>query len=134
MGTNYYWREQQCKSCKRYAEVHVGKSSAGWCFLFRIHEHRLMAEDNPEWGYDPESPFGYPVLSRDDWRGVFTSRTGALFDEYGQEVTDPLAWLDGLEAPDAEQIRLEDARMRSWHSEPYQRDPEGFRTQTREFS
>jgi len=34
MGTNYYARYNECKHCKRYDEIHIGKSSAGWKFGF----------------------------------------------------------------------------------------------------
>lgn len=134
MGTNYYWRDQPCAGCGRYEQLHVGKSSAGWCFLFRIYEHRLESEEHPEWGYGPESPLGFPVLSRSDWRSVFTGRPGELWDEYGRKVPDPVEWIDALAAPTAAAVQVEDDRMRSWGSKPYGRDPEGFRTETREFS
>lgn len=34
MGTNYYAKENECKCCGRYDEVHVGKQSYGWAFIF----------------------------------------------------------------------------------------------------
>ena len=35
MGTNYYLRKPQCKKCGRgNEEIHLGKKSAGWKFLF----------------------------------------------------------------------------------------------------
>lgn len=78
-------------------------------------------------------------MSRADWRKVFTERSGRLFDEYDREETDPVGWLDGLQAPDAEQIANEDNP--EW-SGPYahtlrdrqHRDVEGFRFSAYEFS
>ena len=34
MGTNYYLRYNLCSHCNRYEEIHIGKRSAGWKFLF----------------------------------------------------------------------------------------------------
>ena len=38
MGTNYYLYERPpCKECGRpYEAKHIGKSSAGWCFLLHV--------------------------------------------------------------------------------------------------
>jgi hypothetical protein len=41
MGTNYYAIIKECDSCKRNSELlHIGKSSAGWQFLFRLYEDK----------------------------------------------------------------------------------------------
>lgn len=90
MGTNYYWREKACGSCGRYNEFHVGKSSGTW----RAYPHELMDLDHPDWGYQPESPFGFPVLSLEDWRRVFKTHPGELWNEYRELIPDPLAWLE----------------------------------------
>jgi hypothetical protein len=39
MGTNYYWHEKPaCEECGRpHESIHIGKSSAGWCFSLHIH-------------------------------------------------------------------------------------------------
>lgn len=136
MGTNFYWRDSPCGTCGRYEEIHVGKRSAGWSFGFRAYPHRLMNAEHPDWGYDPESPFGFPVLSRVDWRRVFTERTGVLRDECGQDVVDPLAWLDELAAPDRAQQMREDMWRRSpdWYAEREWRDVEGFHFYAGEFA
>lgn len=36
MGTNYFLRVNNCKECGRYEEVHIGKKSFGWKFVFSI--------------------------------------------------------------------------------------------------
>ena len=38
MGTNYYLRYNFCPYCGRYDEVHIGKASAGWKFVFATQE------------------------------------------------------------------------------------------------
>lgn len=138
MGTNFYWHDRPCEHCNRYEEIHVGKNSGGWSFGFRAWPHRLQNENYPEWGYEPASPFGFPVESRADWRKIFTERPGELFDEYSRRVDDPVAWLDGLTPPDLAQRRKEDSP--AWRG-PYSgidsrdsRDAEGFRFYAGEFS
>lgn len=137
MGTNYSLRRNICTCCGRYDEIHVGKKSWGWSFGFRAYRHELLNVDHPEWGHEPESPLGFPVMSRADWRKVLTETPGELWDEYGEQVQgDPVAWLDEWEPPDAKQIATEEANT---HWPPYMtrtgwRDPDGFRFDDREFS
>lgn len=90
MGTNYYYRINNCTSCGRFEDIHVGKRSGTW----RAYPHKLQDKDHPEWGYDPESPFGFEVMSREDWRRVFTEIKGELWTEYKELIPDALAWLD----------------------------------------
>lgn len=139
MGTNFYWRDRPCGSCGRFDDIHVGKRSAGWSFGFRAYRHELLNPNHPAWGHSHVSPFGVPIRSRADWRTVFTTRTGALFDEYGKQISDPVMWLDGLIPPTPVQQRSEDSwerrgtyamidEQREW------RDVEGFRFYAGEFS
>lgn len=38
MGTNYYTKLNVCPTCKRLEqEVHIGKSSGGWRFMFQYN-------------------------------------------------------------------------------------------------
>lgn len=130
MGTNFYWHQTACPTCKRFDVLHVGKRSGGWSFGFRGYRHETE---------DAQSPTGFPVESRADWRKVFTEIPGRLVDEYGREEPDPLAWLDALEAPTLEQQRSEWSRERMgpfWQpDDPREwRDAEGFRFSNCEFS
>ena len=37
MGTNFYWIQDKCDHCDQQPEpIHIGKSSAGWCFLLHV--------------------------------------------------------------------------------------------------
>lgn len=139
MGTNYTWTFGACGHCGRSDEMHVGKSSAGWSFSFRAWPHRLWSEDHPEDGYDPASPVGFPVLSRADWRRVFTEHPGELRNEYGDAIPNPLEWLDKWQPPTAEQVAWEDTEYRRspfYRADPARewRDAEGFRFYAGEFS
>jgi len=70
MGTNYYWRpnSQACKECGHdpSEEIHIGKSSAGWCFALHVTDE---------------------IEELIDWRGVWRNGGGKIFDEYGREIT-----------------------------------------------
>lgn len=135
MGTNYYWHQQICDHCHRSDAVHVGKQSAGWSFGFRGWPHQLMNAEHPDWGFDPESPFGKPVMSRADWREIFAANpAGRLVSEYRTQIDDPLAWIDGLMVPDQQQIRNEEAMYGTYVFPADSRDAEGFRVTTTEFS
>lgn len=80
MGTNYYLRINACECCKRYDELHIGKSSAGWKFMF--HKIPEKAEDYSQW---------LELLLKGD-----------IYDEYGQYV--PLK--DFLERVDKKQREM----------------------------
>lgn len=70
MGTNYYWRSNPCPTCKHIAEeLHIGKSSAGWCFALQVFPDELDKPQNLE-----------------DWKRLFKSSEGDIFDEYGREI------------------------------------------------
>jgi hypothetical protein len=137
MGTNFFWLDSPCDHCGRYETIHVGKSSGGWTFSFRAYRHQLSDDEHPEWGYSHESPFGYPVLSRNDWRKVFDTRDGFLKNEYGTCILDPVKWVDALAGPTPEERYKEDQEIRRSifqlpaHEE--WRDAEGFRFKTVEF-
>lgn len=135
MGTNYYLRINNCEPCGRYDQIHVGKSSAGWSFGFRGHLHKLMNDQHPDWGYDHQSPFGYPITSRADWAKAFTDTNGHLYDEYGSHIPDPLTWLNNLTPPDDQQIAKEIRHGRErYRGRSDWDDPERFRFTADEFS
>ena len=49
MGTNYYLHRNVCAHCGRGDEaLHIGKSSAGWCFSLRVHPEEGI-HDLPDW-------------------------------------------------------------------------------------
>lgn len=71
MGTNYYVRtpacENACAHCSESQLIHLGKTSAGWRFLFQA---------NPEW--PREDAFTA-------WKKLAAS--GPIEDEYGHPLT-----------------------------------------------
>ena len=70
MGTNYYQRTDVCECCNRYKERHIGKSSAGWQFLFRGYK---SDKDMPK------------IISFEDWKKEL-QLNGKIFNEYEVEI------------------------------------------------
>jgi hypothetical protein len=75
MGTNYYLKtgNKITKTCdcgfehELDEELHIGKSSYGWKFILHIIPERGINE-------------------LEDWEELF--KTGKIFDEYGNEITE----------------------------------------------
>jgi len=76
MGTNYYLEPKPpCPYCGRhYDQIHIGKSSAGWCFSLHII---------PEKG----------INNLDDWIKLWTIKGSVITDEYGDTIS-PKEMLD----------------------------------------
>ena len=69
MGTNYYLYKNVCEHCGRGdGPIHIGKSSAGWCF-----------------GLHVDSEIG--VNSLDDWKCVWSQPGSVIKDEYGEVIS-----------------------------------------------
>jgi hypothetical protein len=66
MGTNYYLETNICPHCGRFEELHIGKSSAGWCFALHVYPNK-----------------GITTLA--DWIPLFA--TESIRDEYGGKVS-----------------------------------------------
>jgi hypothetical protein len=72
MGTNYYLRRDTCPHCGRSAEpLHIGKSSAGWCFSLHVD-----ADEG--------------INGLDDWKALWSAPNTKIMDEYGREVSPEL--------------------------------------------
>jgi|SRR5579859_5951866 len=69
MGTNYLWHTPACAACGRAdTPIHIGKSSAGWCFQLHIY---------------PES--GINELA--DWETLWAKKESWIEDQYGRRLT-----------------------------------------------
>lgn len=69
MGTNYYLHRDICPHCKRSGErLHIGKSSAGWCFSLHVD----AAEG---------------INSLADWQDLWSRQDSRIVDEYGDELS-----------------------------------------------
>lgn len=77
MGTNYYLHEKVCEHCGRSDErLHIGKSSAGWCFSLHV-----IPEENLE--------------SLEEWVARLSKPGCKIVDECGEAVT-PEEMLDTI--------------------------------------
>lgn len=85
MGTNFYLKKAAvpaCSHCGRDEEpadewLHIGKSSAGWCFALRVY---------PELNEDNARKLGISAINDlPDWIPLF-ERYG-IVDEYGRDVS-----------------------------------------------
>ena len=75
MGTNYYLEHKVCESCGKSEErEHIGKSSAGWKFLFQSTTTIKTFRDWQEKIYN------------------HIENGGKLVDEYGREHTQTYFW------------------------------------------
>lgn len=78
MGTNYYAKVNVCPNCKKEdREIHLGKSSGGWKFMFRAHEE-----------YYKDFPTFCEFIQKPNVE---------IRDEYGEKRT-PEALIDFIEA------------------------------------
>jgi len=69
MGTNYYAEFDACETCVRCRDkLHIGKSSAGWCFSLNAFPDRGI-KDLP------------------DWMDLWEKPDVRIIDEYGCEKT-----------------------------------------------
>ena len=69
MGTNYYARLDTCPHCGHpREELHIGKSSYGWCFALHVYPERGI-HDLP------------------DWEALWKKPTTAIFNGYNESLT-----------------------------------------------
>lgn len=75
MGTNYYTVTKKCPVCGHKPEgIHLGKSSAGWQFLFQYNggEYYKNVKEMKEWlkSKQIENEYGERVSHKDFWKMV----------------------------------------------------------------
>lgn len=75
MGTNYYLTSKVCPCCKRAKPpMHLGKSSAGWQFLFS--------------GYRPEYEGDLNIQTKQAWVDYINSSEDHIIqNEYGDPIS-----------------------------------------------
>lgn len=57
MGTNYYLKSKPCETCGHcQTELHIGKSSMGWKFLFRAYFSPINITSFDEWLIELSNP------------------------------------------------------------------------------
>lgn len=69
MGTNFYWQSEPCPTCGHSEEeLHIGKSSCGWCFSLHVYPENVTLPQNLE-----------------DWKKILSA--GKIRNEYGDALT-----------------------------------------------
>ena len=88
MGTNYYAQIKVCPKCKRpEKELHIGKSSGGWMFLFRVnHEEYQTVAQLKKWLAKKviRDEYGHKVSHKVFWRMVEGKQKLLKHGEYGE--------------------------------------------------
>ena len=97
MGTNYDWHRNPCEKCGHGEILHIGKSSAGWCFSLHII---------PEEGINDLS----------DWEKVWDSEEGKIFDEYNNEIL-IIEMLDIIKNRSSPKQEFNTQRTEGWYME-----------------
>ena len=78
MSTNYYAHYNICECCNRFDEIHIGKSAAGWSFMFQ--------------GIVEDDCLGFTLERIDDWELFLEKESVIIYNEYGEEITKSDFW------------------------------------------
>jgi len=81
MGTNFYWTKKTdvCPHCGRSdntKELHIGKSSAGWCFSLHVK--------HPAWTECSDDSLPLDLF---EWKELFADPEAVITNEYGEVIT-----------------------------------------------
>ena len=73
MGTNYFLHSQKCPHCgiEQEDKMHLGKSSAGWCFSLHVYPELELSNWEETWEY---------IVFRVEDQGC------EIKDEYGETI------------------------------------------------
>lgn len=79
MGTNYYIRENECENCKRFEDIHLGKSSYGWQFSFNYNGGKFYKNigQMKKWTKNKviKDEYGDTITYNDFWTMVESKQT-----------------------------------------------------------
>jgi hypothetical protein len=111
MGTNFYQESEPCKCCGAVKEKkHIGKSSAGWAFVFAAYE-----ENTP--------------VTFQEWKEELQKDGYKIYDEYGKEYSTQ----EFLERVESFQAHAEESKRLDVNSDVYY-DRKGYRLCRRGFN
>ena len=103
MGTNYYALLNVCEHCnKPEKEIHIGKSSYGWTFLFRYHggEYYETFKEFKKFLKDKviKDEYGKVITHKDFWETVKVKKKFKTHESHHNEIIN----LDGYQFLDCE--------------------------------
>lgn len=84
MGTNYHLIKK-CSSCNHEEKLHIGKSSAGWCFALHVYpkSENKQIEEKVIGNFIKRD---IVIESLYDWKKWFNNLDWRIFNEYGAEL------------------------------------------------
>src|SRR2546430_2680384 len=99
MGTNYYARLNICPTCKRpEEEIHLGKSSMGWKFMFQYNggQYYKSVPEMKKWLKDKLifNEYDEQLPNRDFWEMVATKQDTIDPDEMDTVIIDGYKFYD----------------------------------------
>lgn len=106
MGVNFYTKENDCRKCGRYDEIHLGKSSGGWQFSFNYNGGRFYknVEEMKKWTahriINDES--GHNVTYKDFWSMVKRKQTKDNYNHAEKYPSDTEHVIDGYSFSDCD--------------------------------
>ncbi|MDD3813232.1 MAG: hypothetical protein PHZ02_01190 [Desulfocapsaceae bacterium] len=98
MSTNYYLRTKICDCCHRYDEIHIGKSSVGWKFLFHVTKTLRSADD---WFKEIETSGGLifsdcaTPITLEEFKIFINEKKSTKSQKEVYFKNDPKFWTDG---------------------------------------
>lgn len=105
MGTNYYARENECKHCNRYDDIHLGKSSGGWHFTFQYNHGKYYKDVNEmkKWlkGKKIYNEYDEKISNKDFWEMVKAKQKN-VFISHAVEYPNNSLLIDGYSFSDCE--------------------------------
>jgi hypothetical protein len=120
MGTNYYTVNKYCDHCNQYEkDLHIGKSSYGWCFSFQGYKYMNL-------------------VSWKQWKEYLKDKT--IVDEYGDKkiYDDIVEMIETYKSPSAQHSKYhhnKEGKKQGWFNDEYDWDDEdGYPFSSREFS
>ena len=127
MGTNYYLVYDECKCCGRSENVHLGKSSGGWQFIFHPIEIPLQKVDPVHILANSEETIRVDTFQKlKNFLQAYIKEysTVRIKDEYSQDVT----FEDFIEMVQSKKglNHYEEGLKQKWGSEHDYLDPEGY--------
>jgi len=91
MGTNFYTKLNECESCGRYNEIHLGKSSYGWQFSFQYNGGLFYKNisEMKKWlkGRTIENEYG-EIIKYDEFWKMVKAKQKKEFQNHAQSYPD----------------------------------------------
>ena len=106
MGTNYHIKENDCRKCGRFDEIHLGKNSWGWQFGFQYNggQYYKNVEEMKAWlkGKQIWNEYDEKVSYEDFWKMVKAEQVEKNLNHASEHMTSYNRVIDGYSFTDCE--------------------------------